>query len=124
MPKMVLYLFFFLFVCLNSNFYCTKTLFFKFFFLTLPPQTESPRCKGGEGCYMYKSVYECRFDLLQTSQPWIESDYKTESSGQKARVNTTSDMIEYVTSLFSYNVRVVLSYRCGCSHCFCPDQKR
>lgn len=49
---------------------------------------------------MYKSVYECRFDLLQTSQPWIESDRKTESSGQKARVNTTSNMIVIVTSLF------------------------
>jgi len=56
----------------------------------------------------------CRFDLLQTSQPWIESDRKTESSGQKARVNTTFDMIVLITSLFSYNARVLLSYiKCG-----------
>ena len=58
MPKTVLYLFFFSFVCLNSNFYCTKALFFKFFFLTLPPQTESPRCKGGEVAYIYDWCYD------------------------------------------------------------------
>lgn len=38
-------------------------------------------------------VYECRFDHLQTSRTWIESDRKTESFGQKAKVNTSFDMI-------------------------------
>ena len=40
------------FVCLNSVFCCTNALFFKFFFLILHPQTESPRCMGGEVAYI------------------------------------------------------------------------
>ena len=42
-----------IFVCLNSVFCCTNALFFKFFFLILHPQTESPRCMGGEVAYIW-----------------------------------------------------------------------
>jgi len=35
-------------------------------------------------------------------------------------VDTTSNMIVLGHVVILHNVRVFLSYRCGCSHCFVP----
>ena len=58
-PKKVIYLFFFILLCAQTiRFVCIFSDFLyqiEKYFVNLHPQTESPRCKGGEVAYIWKA---------------------------------------------------------------------
>ena len=88
---------FLFFVCLNSVFYYTNALFFKFFFLILHPQTESPRCMGGEvSIYMIGVTTLIWHAKLAT---WTVLVIKAWISSQKSNSDITLGMNLAVSSL-------------------------